>query len=334
MSSIKSEFKWEPQRLEILMKKNNVSASDVANGAKVSAQSIKKYLKGAAGFPGMEAIAKLSLYFNVPSDFFLGILDKNVENEMLKGYELSLRSNRRIIYEKLNRKNGTRPVWIKGTEAPYPYNLTDAVFGYDSHEYDVNKKYYMSVPMTKDQEKGLQEALDSLADREKRMVVRYYKDGLTLEQIGKEEGLTKNRIRQIIDKGVRKLRHPSRSYLIRYGYRGCGVLQRENKLRLIEKTLDVKERKIAERKAKCDKETERFPELSTAYNTPLENMELSVRAYNCLKRACLNSAGVIADRYNNNTLHTVRNLGRKSFYEVCQKLAELGFKIELDKYKF
>lgn len=61
----------------------------------------------------------------------------------------------------------------------------------------------------------LDEALDSLTDRERRVIrLRFgMEDGRarTLEEVGKEFDVTRERIRQIEAKALRKLRHPSRS---------------------------------------------------------------------------------------------------------------------------
>lgn len=61
----------------------------------------------------------------------------------------------------------------------------------------------------------IDQVLDSLTDREKRVLELRYgiEDGRprTLEEVGKEFGVTRERIRQIESKALRKLRHPTRS---------------------------------------------------------------------------------------------------------------------------
>ena len=61
----------------------------------------------------------------------------------------------------------------------------------------------------------LDNVLDTLTDREKRVLELRFgiEDGRprTLEEVGKEFGVTRERIRQIEAKALRKLRHPSRS---------------------------------------------------------------------------------------------------------------------------
>jgi DNA-directed RNA polymerase subunit alpha len=55
----------------------------------------------------------------------------------------------------------------------------------------------------------------------------------------------------------------------------------------------------------------------------IEELDLSVRSYNCLKRAGINSVGELTERTEAEMMK-VRNLGKKSLEEVKQKLASLG----------
>lgn len=56
----------------------------------------------------------------------------------------------------------------------------------------------------------------------------------------------------------------------------------------------------------------------------IEELDLSVRSYNCLKRAGINTVGELV-RKTEEEMMKVRNLGKKSLEEVEQKLKELGF---------
>jgi DNA-directed RNA polymerase subunit alpha len=60
------------------------------------------------------------------------------------------------------------------------------------------------------------------------------------------------------------------------------------------------------------------------YNTPIEDLSLSVRAYNCLKRSGLMTVGQVLEK-NEDELLSLRNFGRKSYDELRDRLIELGY---------
>jgi len=62
----------------------------------------------------------------------------------------------------------------------------------------------------------------------------------------------------------------------------------------------------------------------TRYNTPIEDLQLSVRAYNCLKRSGLMTVGQVLEKAEDELL-SLRNFGRKSYDELRDRLFELGF---------
>ncbi len=55
----------------------------------------------------------------------------------------------------------------------------------------------------------------------------------------------------------------------------------------------------------------------------IDELDLSVRSYNCLKRAGINTVEELANKSEDDMMK-VRNLGKKSLEEVIQKLEELG----------
>lgn len=55
----------------------------------------------------------------------------------------------------------------------------------------------------------------------------------------------------------------------------------------------------------------------------VEELDLSVRSYNCLKRAAINTVEELTQKTEEDMMK-VRNLGKKSLEEVERKLSELG----------
>ncbi len=64
-------------------------------------------------------------------------------------------------------------------------------------------------------------------------------------------------------------------------------------------------------------------ESSRNLEKPIEDLDLSVRSYNCLKRAGIHTLGELIEKTEEDMMK-VRNLGKKSLKEVKQKLEELG----------
>lgn len=65
----------------------------------------------------------------------------------------------------------------------------------------------------------------------------------------------------------------------------------------------------------------------SVYETPIEELDLSVRAYNCLKRAGLTRVGEILERmaHGDDEMLVIRNFGQKSLDELKDALRAKGF---------
>jgi RNA polymerase primary sigma factor len=91
-------------------------------------------------------------------------------------------------------------------------NLIDVFISNDSPNTD---KILMKESLAKE----IQRSLSTLSDKEREIVNLYYgigmNHGLTLEEIGAKFHLTRERVRQIKEKAIRRLKHTSRSKLLK-----------------------------------------------------------------------------------------------------------------------
>ena len=180
------------------------------------------------------------------------------------------------------------------TTKNYPDNLLYDIFGGE-----------LEFPRPGDFDGSLEYVLHSLTERERRVLDFRYKDGLTFEAIGKRECVTRERIRQIHAKSLRKLRHPGRLNYLKYGV--SGVIARE--------TESAREAALAS-----------LPKPDKPEDITLEELELSVRSYNCLKRAGMNTLRDVSEMTFDELCH-VRNIGKKSVDEICAVLTKYGIKL-------
>lgn len=218
-------------------------------------------------------------------------------------------------------------------EAPYPYNLIAEIL--PDGEFEL---------LDDDQQDGLAYAIGNrLTKREQDMLLLYYRDGLTLEQVGAQNNVTRERVRQIVAKACRKLRHPSARYWIVKGYRiACGELEEKQKARWadeIETLESMYVSRVSDLRKKISEVEKKSASLDTlttlndaeafvqSLDEPIENLDLSVRSFNCLYRAGLRTAGSICEK-RMDELAQVRNLGRKSLEEVVGKIHARGLKLK------
>lgn len=174
----------------------------------------------------------------------------------------------------------------------YPDNLLYDLFDRD-----------WEYPRPADFDGSLEYVLHTLTERERRILGFRYKDGLTFVEIGKRECVTHERIRQINAKALRKLRHPDRLNYLKYGVSGVISWKTESARKAALASLpkpDIKPEDIT-----------------------LEELELSVRSYNCLKRAGMNTLRDVAEMTFDELCH-VRNPGKKSIDEISCMLTRHG----------
>ena len=101
---------------------------------------------------------------------------------------------------------------MESEKIPYPENLLTDI----GLELVFAKPEYTSL--NDDQMAGLAHALTTIREREQEMIRLRYEEKKTLQEIGDQYELSRERVRQIIAKGVRKLRHPSRTVYVRDGF--------------------------------------------------------------------------------------------------------------------
>lgn len=67
-----------------------------------------------------------------------------------------------------------------------------------------------------------------------------------------------------------------------------------------------------------------------ALEMSIDELEFSVRAYNCLKRANINTLQDLTEK-SENEMMKIRNLGKKSLKEVIDKVKEMGFSFRIEE---
>lgn len=190
----------------------------------------------------------------------------------------------------------------------YPYNLVRDI--YNTQEAPEN--------YPDDVELAVQYVLHDLELVHQRTVdilLKYYRDKKTLGEIAAEYSLGVERIRQIIRKGIRFFKYPNRFIYIKYGLSGA-----------MEQKMEEEYRKGYDRGyAQAQKDFLAPIKPGTGkLNLPIEDMGMTVRAYNCLKRAGINTSDEIS-KCGYGGLMNLRNFGRGTLHDVVKHMEYLGY---------
>ena len=334
--------KFNSNNLKALIARSGLSVERVAEATGVKKESIKNYIHQGTTLP-LNALVALADYFAVPLDFIVGRCDEETAHEVLKDYGRHFMELRRAPFEAYlmgrNPEQGTTYGDGK-SEAPWPYNLYDAVLY--RHQDDKIK----STVIDNVGEDDLMAVLDTLSPRMELGIIAYYRDGMTLEEISKlpEFQLHRERVRQIIAKGLRLLRHPSRVKILRYGralveqeseirrkeeelkIAGLELARYEHGLNAWEAVLEARAQRLTEQSSATEADEylgDKVAKLPPAYRMRIDEMGLGARSYNVLTRAKMKTVGEVAQCIRDEQLLLLRNCGKLTAREIINKVAEL-----------
>lgn len=320
-----------------------MTLDDVAAGCGISSPGIGNILRGDS-LPNTASIVNIADYFCVPVDYLFG------RCELDEFYTLDMHTVVERSYEKYlgtNKSAVTRTFSYGGVDAVWPYNLLDAILKLETGE-DPDPEV-LRYPISLDQLTGLKMVIeDALTDREKSCVRCIFREYMTLEETGRCFNVGRERIRQIVAKAVRKLRHPSRFNVIRYGVRYLDdndqIKAKRTEMVLLRSKLDMEilelNKKIAEVASQnelskddlmdaLEISDDRVTEArENIYCLPIDDLDLSVRSYNCLARKGLRTVADVIGVVEDGSIVKIRNLGRRSAAEIATKLIEIGYDSE------
>lgn len=324
---------WRADILRRLKDESGLSMSQISESTGLSISGFSAYCAG-RWEPSLRSAAAIADYFCVPLDVLYGMQDEGVVERVLQDFAGAFRQLRRSDYEatvRRQRKDGrdyiTRPGFF--LDAPWPYNLLDDVVmpSHDKRKGPDTDLCWQEL-LEPDQEAALHYVLSTLTEREQAFIRGYYQEGKSLEEVGKEAGLTRERVRQVLAKAVRKMRHPSRLKLIQYGLEGYEHIaanrKRREQLEAEDRELDELEQEIAQRRAFLECAVPLPEKTDNKGSIPVEMLGLTVRSYNCMKRAGCRTLDDVVSLAKDGELLKIRNLGRKCLSEILLIVREMS----------
>lgn len=204
----------------------------------------------------------------------------------------------------------------------YPYNLIPLINGEDDESdiraWEEDNKVYYSPRL-------IEEVMTQhLTERENKVLQMRYEWGMSLEEVGSELGVTKERIRQIEARAIRKMRMRKLDIMcapaIDYRKELSDNEVLRNQVNYLQSELDRIRGISTLQREEADKKR-------SVMETSIDALDLSCRTYNCCKRAGINTLGDLSMKTYNDMLK-IRNMGRKSLQEIEEKMAEYGLKFK------
>lgn len=187
---------------------------------------------------------------------------------------------------------------------------------------------------------GYEYVLNALSEKEKEVLELRFQKGYTYDAVGQILGVSKERIRQIEQKALRKLRHPSYERIILEGKAAIDEYNKAKRTLAAETTeLNREIVRVMNNKARFKQICDNYPEVKSITGSKAEGLYLGIdslgltkRAYNCLKlsgyKKVKDLSGVTVAE-----LKKIRNMGEKTIIEVIDKLHRWGIEVTDEKSK-
>lgn len=315
------------ERLKGLIERTGSTNAELERAMDISQPTFQNVVSGKTT-PSIDFVMKCADFFGVSVDYLLGRCETEGRQGDYDFEEIRLESYERYLRHRKT-EWGVRAALADGYQAPWPYNLAEEILGEP-----------FPCVMTYDQKEGLMEASKHLNEREQEFIWLYYKLGYPLREIGGKCSLGTERVRQVIARGLRKMRHARLQDMVRYGYSGS-LMRGENK-RLEDENRYLEERnktlreRIEENLREAEKKSKALAEAveheivdMPALDIPIIELDLSFRAYNCLARAGCRTVEDIVELVRKDPcgLDRIRNLGKHTKAEIEERLMSFGIDI-------
>ena len=305
---------WDSSVLKALVDASGLGYNGVADLCNIRHATFCGYVGGYCA-PSLNKLVALADLFGVTLDELVG---RDQEQNTVQKVNKEYASLVAAMAEKVG-EGKVKPEKFRRNDIPWPYNLLREIFG------------SWEAPLADYQMEGLEFALSSLRERHRDVVEQCFKEGRTLSEIGQNFGVSRERVRQIIARAVRTMKHPVNSSAILYGMENAGKRRELTRMEVVlneqEKRVSAMEKALRKRKIKAENG---LRELTTVgvEEGDISVLHLSTRANNALRRGYREGATLVSvDTVekliacaSTGKLWAVRNLGVKTIAEICAAL--------------
>lgn len=208
----------------------------------------------------------------------------------------------------------------------YPKNLIDDVINlFVAKKFGVKE----TIEYPDDIDGSVEYAISMLEKRDKDILHMRYRDGMTYDEIGKIEDISRERVRQLINKALANIRKPPCIVYIIYGVK---EIEKRKAKRYLDEVKSLRETIHSVSNAVCKHATKpQFAEvmLETEFTKnpeimDLDRLNLSIRTNQALKRANIITVYDIITTPPTEIL-SIKNLGLRAFLDVIRQMEINGW---------
>lgn len=311
-------YKWDPNILKVIRRLAGVSVSEMAIYLRMHEYDYEKIESGEAT-PDLRELINIADYSGGNLDYLTGRVQ---DPESLHD---KLRIAKTILYKKWL-ANGRLSGEFSKEEPAWPYNLCEQIL----------RKTIYEV-LTEDQLSALEYILSQIDPRERDCILKYYKEDMNYKAIGKEYGLSGTRIQQIVQDGLLHCRRRPNGEMLLKGKEGYAICKETSMLELRKNYYCQLTKQVEEKQTEYEEEIERLRRIEQRLEEKrgrkvepfdpsthdpdmrVEDLELSVRSFNCLKRAGIETVDELTSM-SLEDMKKIQCLGKKSLEEILDKL--------------
>ncbi len=196
---------------------------------------------------------------------------------------------------------------------PYPLNFLKTIA--------INWNFDVPTEITNDIAAGVQYVISTLSDKGQKVIYYRYQERKTYEEIAEIMSLSIERIRQIEYNALHKLQKPYRWNIMQYGV--IGYTQKMSDLSYERGYNEGYTVGYHSGVHNAGDGVEKNLLLLDCLKQPIEQLNLSVRSFNCLKRSGYNTVGEVS-RLDNESIQQIKSLKKNNKNEIANVLENLG----------
>lgn len=309
-------------RLKELREKTRYTEKEVSERTGIPLATYHQLEKRPIRKTNIHIYLKLAEFYGIGLDYLLGVNTTPTFDTDIINYQ-TIREIQRLKELNFNETEDEENLMLQTVDTKVLHKIMDKkAIEFKEYPFNLLRDIYRLSKFTADRfdktlvptiVEDLEKVIDTyLTEQEKYIVNLKYLRGFTYIEIGKFLNLSKERIRQITNRSMRKL---NRRYIL------------NNFVYNIDKDIEQKRVELEKLKTEIEeydkKMKERFIDNKKEETPKISKLNLSVRTYNMLSRKGIDTVEQLIKHTLSSEVLRIKNLGKGTYFEILRALKEV-----------